>query len=171
MIATTEDSGGPLHAAVPQVTTRSRVWFNPDLRSRNSLSPGHREHHHAGDFVADRHGDRPRERDRHHGAVNGDADPPGGADLGKTLPFVLVGFWDMFLVMIAALLVFHMSVRGQFLLLLFGATLLFLLTTLGAGLFISTVSRTQQQVMMATGLFFQPFFMLSGFTFPSATCR
>jgi len=42
----------------------------------------------------------------------------------------------------------------------------FLMTTLGAGLFISTISRTQQQAMMATTLFFQPFFMLSGFTFP-----
>jgi ABC-2 type transport system permease protein len=40
------------------------------------------------------------------------------------------------------------------------------LATLGAGLFLSTISRTQQQAMMATTLFFQPFFMLSGFTFP-----
>jgi hypothetical protein len=40
MIAGTEDSGGALHAAVPQVTTRSRVWFNPDLRSRNFFIPG-----------------------------------------------------------------------------------------------------------------------------------
>ena len=44
--------------------------------------------------------------------------------------------------------------------------LLFLMTTLGAGLFISTISRTQQQAMMATFLFFQPFFLLSGFAFP-----
>ena len=43
---------------------------------------------------------------------------------------------------------------------------MFLLTTLGAGLFISTVSRTQQQAMMSTFLFFQPFFLLSGFSFP-----
>ena len=43
---------------------------------------------------------------------------------------------------------------------------LFLMTTLGAGLFISTVSRTQQQAMMSMFLFFQPFFLLSGFAFP-----
>ena len=78
---------------------------------------------------------------------------------------MLVGVWDMLLVMGAALLVFHVPFRGSFWL-LFGTTLLFLLTTLGAGLFISTVSKTQQQAMMATSLFFQPFFMLSGFTFP-----
>jgi ABC-2 type transport system permease protein len=40
------------------------------------------------------------------------------------------------------------------------------MTTLGAGLFISTVSRTQQQAMLTTFLFFQPFFLLSGFAFP-----
>ncbi len=85
--------------------------------------------------------------------------------IGKTLPFVLVGLWDMLLVMGAALLIFHIPFRGSFWLLL-GSTLLFLLSSLGAGLFISTVSKTQQQAMMATSLFFQPFFMLSGFTFP-----
>jgi ABC-2 type transport system permease protein len=46
------------------------------------------------------------------------------------------------------------------------AAFVFLLTTLGAGLFLSTISRTQQQAMMGTTLFFQPFFLLSGFSFP-----
>jgi ABC-2 type transport system permease protein len=85
--------------------------------------------------------------------------------LGKTLPFVLVGLWDMLLVVSAALLLFRIPFAGNFGLLVV-CTLLFLLTSLGAGLFISTVSRTQQQAMMATTLFFQPFFMLSGFSFP-----
>ena len=60
---------------------------------------------------------------------------------------------------------FHIPFGGNFGLLVV-CTLLFLLTSLGAGLFISTISRTQQQAMMTTGLFFQPFFMLSGFSFP-----
>ena len=85
--------------------------------------------------------------------------------LGKTLPFVLVGYWDLILVVSASLLIFHVPFNGSFLLLLFAA-LVFLLSTLGAGLFLSTVSRTQQQAMMATTLIFQPFFLLSGFTFP-----
>jgi ABC-2 type transport system permease protein len=50
--------------------------------------------------------------------------------------------------------------------LLFAATCLFLLTTLGIGLFISTISATQQQAMMTTFFFILPFFMLSGFVFP-----
>ena len=85
--------------------------------------------------------------------------------LGKTLPFVLVGYWDLILVVGASLLIFHVPFNGSFLLLLFAA-FVFLLSTLGAGLFLSTISRTQQQAMMATTLIFQPFFMLSGFTFP-----
>ena len=85
--------------------------------------------------------------------------------LGKTLPFVLVGLWDMVLVVTAALIIFHIPFAGSFGLLV-ACSLLFLLTSLGAGLFISTISRTQQQAMMATTLFFQPFFMLSGFSFP-----
>ena len=49
--------------------------------------------------------------------------------------------------------------------LLFSATL-FLLTSLGAGLFISTISRTQQQANMCSFFFSIPAFMLSGFNFP-----
>jgi ABC-2 type transport system permease protein len=55
--------------------------------------------------------------------------------------------------------------RGS-VLFLFASACLFLMTSLGAGLFISTISRTQQQAMMTTFLFFQPFFLLSGFAFP-----
>ena len=85
--------------------------------------------------------------------------------LGKTLPFVIIGFWDMLLVVSAALLIFRVPFAGNFGLLCIAA-FFYILTTLGAGLFISTVSRTQQQANMATFLFFQPFMMLSGFTFP-----
>ena len=85
--------------------------------------------------------------------------------LGKMLPFVLVGYWDLILVTSAALIIFHVPFNGSFWLLMLAA-FVFLLTTLGAGLFLSTISRTQQQAMMATTLFFQPFFMLSGFSFP-----
>jgi ABC-2 type transport system permease protein len=64
-----------------------------------------------------------------------------------------------------AFLVFHIPLHGSFLLLLFCAVL-FLMTTLGAGLFLSTVSQTQQQAMMASFFFSTPAFMLSGFAFP-----
>ena len=85
--------------------------------------------------------------------------------LGKTLPFAMIGLADMVLVVVAAVLIFRVPFRGS-VLLLFAASALFLLTSLGAGLFISTISRTQQQAMMTTFLFFQPAFLLSGFAFP-----
>jgi ABC-2 type transport system permease protein len=85
--------------------------------------------------------------------------------LGKTLPFALVGLFDLGLIIVMALLVFRIPFQGSGLLLL-GSAILFLFTTLGAGLFISTISHTQQQAIMSTFFFFQPVFILSGFAFP-----
>ena len=85
--------------------------------------------------------------------------------LGKVLPFAVVGLADVALVTGAALLVFRIPFQGSALLLLVSA-ILYLLTTLGAGLFISTISHTQQQALMATTFFALPAFMLSGFAFP-----
>ena len=87
--------------------------------------------------------------------------------LGKTLPFAVVGLVDMVLVTTVALLVFHVPFRGS-VLLLFLCSALFLMTSLGAGLLLSTISQTQQQAMMANFFFTTPAFMLSGFAFPIA---
>lgn len=85
--------------------------------------------------------------------------------IGKTIPFAVVGLFDVGLAVTVARLVFHVPFRGSVWMLLLSA-IVFLLSTLGAGLFISTVSRTQQQAMMTTFLFFMPGLMLSGFAFP-----
>lgn len=166
LVAATEDAGGPLQQSVPQVTPRTRVWFNPDLRSRNYFIPGVIVN--IITIVTLSLTAMAIVREKEIGTMEQlmvTPIRPTELIIGKTLPFVAVGIWDMLLVMSAALLIFHVPFRGNFWL-LFGSTLLFLLTTLGAGLYISTVSKTQTQAMMATGLFFQPFFMLSGFTFP-----
>lgn len=85
--------------------------------------------------------------------------------LGKTIPFALIGLMDMALATVTALVVFHVPFRGSVMMLV-GSSCLFLLSTLGTGLFLSTISRTQQQAMMSAFFFFTPAFMLSGFTFP-----
>jgi ABC-2 type transport system permease protein len=85
--------------------------------------------------------------------------------LGKLLPFAIAGIIEVALVVVAALLVFRIPLRGS-IPLLFGCALLYLLSTLGVGLFISTISRTQQQAMMSTFFFFLPALLLSGFAFP-----
>jgi ABC-2 type transport system permease protein len=87
--------------------------------------------------------------------------------IGKTIPYTVIAIGQMALVMLFALYWFQIPLAGSVLALFF-ATCLFLLSTLGIGLFISTVSRTQQQAMMTTFFFILPFFMLSGFVFPIA---
>ncbi|MCP2519069.1 ABC transporter permease [Candidatus Aminicenantes bacterium AC-708-M15] len=85
--------------------------------------------------------------------------------LGKTIPFVIIGFCDIILIVLAGKLVFDVPVRGS-LLFLFGASFIFILTTLSIGLFISTISRTQQQAMMTAFFFIVPAMLLSGIFSP-----
>ncbi len=85
--------------------------------------------------------------------------------LGKTIPFAVIGFFDMFLVTLVGVIWFDIPIRGSIPLLVL-ATAVYLLSVLGFGLFISTISRTQQQAMMATFLFFVPAILLSGLMFP-----
>jgi len=85
---------------------------------------------------------------------------------GKLLPFVVIGFIEVTLAIVVILFVFQVPIRGN-ILALYAYSGLFLLTTLGLGLFISTLVRTQQQAMLIAGFFVMlPFVLLSGFIFP-----
>ena len=88
--------------------------------------------------------------------------------LGKCAPFIVIGYVDVFLVTAVGVGWFGIPIQGSFPLLL-GGMGLFLMSTLGIGLFISTVSSTQQQAMMTTFLFFFPAMLLSGFIYPIAS--
>jgi ABC-2 type transport system permease protein len=86
--------------------------------------------------------------------------------VGKLLPYAVIGMVDVLLVVAVAVLWFQVPFRGSLaqLLLLSGV---YLLSTLGLGLFVSTVSKTQQQAMMVVVFFFLlPMIFLSGFVFP-----
>ncbi|MCC6346731.1 MAG: ABC transporter permease, partial [Nitrospirales bacterium] len=85
--------------------------------------------------------------------------------LGKTIPFAAIGFFDMVLVTVLAVLKFSIPLRGSLFVMPL-STGIYLLSVLGTGLFISTISRTQQQALMATFLFYVPAVLLSGFMFP-----
>lgn len=87
--------------------------------------------------------------------------------LGKSAPFIVIGFADVALVTLVGVFWFDIPIRGSFSLLLL-STSFYLLSTLGIGLFISTVSSTQQQAMMTTFFFFFPAMLLSGFVYPIA---
>jgi ABC-2 type transport system permease protein len=85
--------------------------------------------------------------------------------VGKIIPFALIGFFEVFLITFFTIFWFKIPLKGNFLLLLF-TTGLYLFTTLGIGLLISTLSKTQQQAMMSTFFFIMPAIILSGFMFP-----
>jgi len=87
--------------------------------------------------------------------------------LGKTVPFGLIGIADVVLISLVGVFWFDIPIRGS-ILLLFVSTGFYLMTTLGVGLLISTVSQTQQQAMMSTFFFYFPAVLLSGFMFPIA---
>jgi ABC-2 type transport system permease protein len=85
--------------------------------------------------------------------------------LGKTIPFMIIGFCDVILITVAGKIVFDVPTRGSIFFLL-GVAFLFILTTLSLGLLISTISRTQQQAMMTAFFFAMPAMLLSGIFSP-----
>ncbi len=85
--------------------------------------------------------------------------------LGKTIPFILISLFDMVLVILVGVFWFEVPLRGSLVILFLGA-ITFLFNSVGLGLFISTVSSTQQQAMMAGTFFFTPAILLSGLIFP-----
>ncbi|MEJ2179045.1 MAG: ABC transporter permease [Gammaproteobacteria bacterium] len=85
--------------------------------------------------------------------------------LGKIIPVACIGLLDVILVTLVAVLWFDVPFRGEPLALLFG-TVLYLMSTLGMGLVISSFSSTQQQAMLTAVFFIMPLVILSGFAFP-----
>jgi len=87
--------------------------------------------------------------------------------LGKSIPFVLICLGDVLLVTLVGVLWFEVPFRGQIWVLLLG-TVVFLFSSVGLGLLISTIAATQQQAMMAGNLVLTPAIMLCGLIFPIA---
>lgn len=166
LVGRTMAAGGPVNLDLPIVELRSRVWFNEDLRSRNYFVPGVVVSIIA--LVTLMLTAMAIVREKEIGTMEQlmvTPIRPIELVLGKTIPFALIGLLDVALVTSVALLVFRVPFRGSGLLLAGGAVL-FLLSTLGVGLLISTVSQTQQQAVMSSFFFFAPAFMLGGFAFP-----
>ncbi|HJX16175.1 MAG TPA: ABC transporter permease [Candidatus Deferrimicrobiaceae bacterium] len=151
-----------------RVELASRAWFNENLESRNFYVPG---------VIALivmvitlMLSSMAVVREKEVGTIEQilvSPITPAEFILGKTLPFALIGYADVLLIAVIGVLWFDVPIRGNLLLLLL-ATTFYLMTTLGIGLFISTVSRTQQQAMMSVFLFYFPAVLLSGFMFPIA---
>jgi ABC-2 type transport system permease protein len=85
--------------------------------------------------------------------------------LGKIVPYILVGYIQVMLILAVSTFVFHVPIQGSLLLLL-ACVLLFVAANLAVGIMFSTIARNQMQAMQMTFFFFLPSLLLSGFMFP-----
>jgi len=150
-----------------RVMPEVRIWYNPELRSRNFMVPGV-----LGLLlmvITTILTSLAIVREKELGTLEQlivTPIKPYQLIIGKFLPFIILGLVDVILVVFLTNLVFGLPVKGGVLVLLL-LSLVFLMTTLGLGLFVSTISKTQQQAMM-TAIFFciMPMIFFSGFVFP-----
>ena len=148
------------------VELESRTWYNENLESRNFYVPAVITN--IVFIITMLLSSMAVVREKEIGTIEQVIVTPIGKGefiLGKTVPFILIGFINVTLISLVAVFWFEVPLRGS-IPLLFGATALFLMSSLGIGLLISTVSRTQQQAMMSAFFVIFPAILLSGFAFP-----
>jgi ABC-2 type transport system permease protein len=156
-------------AAASPVDVRTRVLYNPDLLGAYNIVPGLIAmilFQTATSLTA-----LSIVRERERGTIEQLIVTPirnWELILAKIIPYILVSFADMLLILLIGTLWFGVPIRGS-LWLLFAMTGLYLLPTLGLGLLISTFARTQQQAQLMTMPILLPAMMLSGFIFPVAS--
>jgi ABC-2 type transport system permease protein len=153
--------------ATPLIGAEIRVWFNPQLESRHFMIPGILALVLL--VVTTNLSSMAVVREKEIGTLEQlNVTPIARWELiaGKLLPYALLGMVDVLIVVAVAVGWFEVPLRGSPVLLLV-MCLVYLLTTLGLGLFVSTISDTQQQAMMTSSFFFLiPMVFLSGFVFP-----
>ena len=149
------------------IEPRIRIWFNPQLESRHFMIPGVLALVLL--VVTANLASMAIVREKELGTLEQlNVTPLRRWELivGKLLPYGAIAMVDVVLVVAVAVFWFEVPLRGSFALLL-AMSLLYVLCTLALGLFISTISETQQQAMMtATFFFLTPMIYLSGFIFP-----
>jgi ABC-2 type transport system permease protein len=154
-------------AGVPLIGAEVRVWFNPRLESRDFMIPGILALLLL--VVTTNLSSMAIVREKELGTLEQlNVTPLARWELitGKLLPYAMLGMVDVLLVVAVAVGWFEVPLRGSFPLLLL-LCLVYLLSTLGLGLFVSTISKTQQQAMITSSFFFLlPMVFLSGFIFP-----
>lgn len=164
-----QEFGARAGGAALAVDLRERAWFNPDLASRDYNVPAV-----IGAIillVALLLTSLAVVREREIGTLEQLMVSPltsGELIMGKLLPFAFISLLDFALVLALALVWFKVPFEGSFLVLMLGSVF-YLLGTLGVGLLISTISKTQQEAFMTSFLVFMPLLLLSGFMFPVAS--
>ena len=159
---------GQGNVARSPIEIRTQVWYNPDLVSAYNMVPAM-----IGmilQFLTLQLTASAIVRERERGTMEQLAVTPLSAVelmIGKLTPFVLIAMIDAVEILVVGVLVFGVPINGSIWLLL-ALSALFLATTLGIGLFISTITKTQREAQMSSMLFTLPAIFLSGFFFPIA---
>jgi len=159
---------GQAGAIQPPVQVRSQVWYNPDLVSAYYMIPAM-----IGlilQFMTTILTATAIVRERERGTIEQLIVTPIRSwelVVGKLAPYVIIGFIDTVEILVAGVLIFGVPINGSLPLLLTLAGL-FLVSTLGLGLFISTISNTQQEAILTAMFTMLPSIFLSGFFFPLA---
>jgi ABC-2 type transport system permease protein len=151
---------------LPGVSVHTRVWYNPDMKSVNFMIPGL-----IGlilQFLTTLFTALAIVREREQGTIEQlivtPIKPP-ELILGKVAPYVAIAFFALAEILVIGVLWFGVPIHGSLTLLL-AVSVLFLLTTLGIGIFISTIARSQQEAMFLSFFTLMPSIFLAGFFFP-----
>ena len=148
------------------VELQERFFFNPDLVSRNFFMPGI-----LGlliSMITITLTAMSIVKEREFGTIDQiSVSPVSASELiaGKSIPFVIVSFGDSIVITLLLIFWFKVPFNGSFIFLLL-VFLVFVFSTVAVGLFISTISRTQQQALLSVFMYFLPSLMFSGFVFP-----
>jgi ABC-2 type transport system permease protein len=153
--------------SVPVISPEIRVWYNPELKTRNFMVPGI-----VGlllSIITLILTSLAVVKEKEIGTMEQlivTPLKPYQIIIGKLVPFVVLSFAAVIIILAAMWFIFGIPVKGE-LWFLFLSSFLYILSTLGLGLFVSTISKTQQQAMMIS-IFavMMPMIFLSGFAFP-----
>jgi ABC-2 type transport system permease protein len=154
-------------SSVPVISPETRVWYNPELKTRNFLVPGI-----FGlllSLVTLILTSLAIVKEKEIGTMEQlivTPLKPYQIIIGKLVPFVILSFVAVLIILASMYFIFTIPVKGD-LWFLFLSSFFYILSTLGLGLFVSTISKTQQQAMMLS-IFavMMPMIFLSGFAFP-----
>jgi ABC-2 type transport system permease protein len=151
---------------LPGVQVRPRVWYNPEMKSANFMIPGLMGM--VLYFLTALFTSMSIVREREQGTIEQlivTPIKPLELIIGKIVPYVFIAFISVLEVLAIGVFWFGVPIKGSLGLLL-GLSGLFLLTSLGIGIFISSLANTQQEAMLLTFLTMFPSIFLAGFFFP-----
>ncbi len=151
---------------LPSVVMEDRIWYNPELKSANTMVPGVIAM--IVTIVTLVITALSLVREKESGNIEQmlvTPVKPWQIIAGKIIPYIFLALVDIILIIIVSLIVFRIDFAGNYFLLL-GLSLIMIITNLGIGILISTISATQQQAMLTSIFFMMPNILLSGFIFP-----